>query len=187
MSSSRKLGWRKVLPVRPGLMSLEDLQLESQRDSGFQPRVARNELPWVAPEKFFNPNGVVSCRTRRAATTLGLQICKPLSQGSSFLATLGWKTQSRWDCRALRSGSRAGSVRGNQAVENAQSLPKFPPLPAGEGRGEGGRPLAQLDAAHHSGRRNHSLRSAKWGQKYSRSNPHLSDPIFLTLAFPAGT
>jgi len=33
------------------------------------------------------------------ATLTGLQGSAVATQGSSFLATLGWKTQSRWDCR----------------------------------------------------------------------------------------
>src|SRR5438309_1115710 len=30
---------------------------QSQRDCVFQPRVARNELPWVSPPSIHNPNG----------------------------------------------------------------------------------------------------------------------------------
>ena len=45
---------------------------ESQRDSGLQPRVARNELPWESGPPSHNPNGVAAWRTRRAATPLGL-------------------------------------------------------------------------------------------------------------------
>jgi hypothetical protein len=33
---------------------------ESQRDSIFQPRVARNELPWVIVKEIINPKGVAS-------------------------------------------------------------------------------------------------------------------------------
>jgi len=46
--------------------------LQSQRDCALRPRVARNELPWVAAEGIFNPNGVVSNFRHRAATPLGL-------------------------------------------------------------------------------------------------------------------
>jgi hypothetical protein len=70
--------------------------LQSQRDCGAQPRVGRNDLPWVTAGKVFNPNGVVP-RSHRAATPLGLWACDLLSQGSSFLATLGFKPESRWD------------------------------------------------------------------------------------------
>ncbi|GDY21408.1 hypothetical protein LBMAG56_27550 [Verrucomicrobiota bacterium] len=34
--------------------------VESQRDSGLQPRVARNELPWESGPKSHNPNGVAA-------------------------------------------------------------------------------------------------------------------------------
>ena len=74
---------------------------ESQRDSGLQPRVARNELPWESVSKAHNPNGVVAWRRRRDATPLGLKNHPAVTQGSSFLATLGWRTQPRWGCREL--------------------------------------------------------------------------------------
>ncbi len=56
-----------------------------------------NELPWVIANPIFNPNGVVSRFLRRAATPLGLCACGASSQGSSGLATLGFKPESRWD------------------------------------------------------------------------------------------
>ena len=68
---------------------------ESQRDSDLKPKVARNELPWGKrgmnqPER--------SCGLAIADTTpLGLMITGTITQGSSFLATLGRKTQSLWD------------------------------------------------------------------------------------------
>src|SRR5207247_2367792 len=46
--------------------------LQSQRDCVLQPRVARNEQPWVAADRFLNPNGVVPCVQRCAATPLYL-------------------------------------------------------------------------------------------------------------------
>ena len=70
---------------------------QSQRDCVAQPRVARNELPWVTAGRIFNPNRVVSRLPHRAATPLGLWTCDALSQGSSFLATLGFEPESRWD------------------------------------------------------------------------------------------
>ena len=50
------------------------LLVQSQRDCVLQPRVARNELPWVSSRTVFNPNGVVSCFERRATTPLGLTV-----------------------------------------------------------------------------------------------------------------
>ena len=38
----------------------------------------------------------------RAQPALGLKIARTLTQGSSRLATLGWRTQSLWDCRFER-------------------------------------------------------------------------------------
>src|SRR6266542_6976992 len=72
---------------------------ESQRDSGAKPRVARNELPWGKLAEPINPNGVAARRCKPATTPLGLKPMLHKTQGSSFLATLGWLTQSPWDCR----------------------------------------------------------------------------------------
>ena len=71
--------------------------LQSQRDCVFQPRVARNELPWVPDQIVFNPNGVASGFKRRVATPLGLFVLRHVPQGSSFLATLGFEPESLWD------------------------------------------------------------------------------------------
>jgi len=79
-------------------MSLRNSRDESQRDSSFQPRVASNELPWVTVGKVLNPNGVASRGLPEDATPLGLMRCIALSQGSSFLATLGYMIQSLRDC-----------------------------------------------------------------------------------------
>jgi hypothetical protein len=83
---------------------------ESQRDSGSKPKVARNELPWVGASHINNPNGVAGRQRKRGATPLGLRTFTATTQGSSFLATLGWMTQSRWDCRSqdfFRTASEA--------------------------------------------------------------------------------
>ena len=80
-------------------LAFGDFNGESQRDSGLKPKVARNELPWVSISHVNNPNGVVARRRKRGATPLGLRTFTATTQGSSFLATLGWMTQSRWDCR----------------------------------------------------------------------------------------
>ncbi len=77
---------------------------ESQRDSGLKPRVARNELPWENKSHINNPNGVVARQTVSSwCNPVGVEIYWPDTQGSSFLATLGSVTQSRWDCRNGRS------------------------------------------------------------------------------------
>ena len=68
-----------------------------QRDCALQPKVARDELPWVTERPVFNPNGVVAGDSECAATPLGLWADSAVSQGSSFLATLGFVTESLWD------------------------------------------------------------------------------------------
>jgi hypothetical protein len=45
---------------------------ECQRHSIHQPRVARNELPWVMRQKHFQPNGVASSARQTDATLSGL-------------------------------------------------------------------------------------------------------------------
>ncbi len=80
---------------------------ESQRDSGSKPKVARHELPWVSAAHVNNPNGVAARRINRGATPLGLKNFTATTQGSSFLATLGWMTQSRWDCRNQKTSRSA--------------------------------------------------------------------------------
>src|SRR6266404_1937171 len=71
---------------------------QSQRDCVTQPRVARNELPWERELQGHNPNGVAARRRNcRDATPLGLRTFSAVTQGSSFLATLGFKPESRWD------------------------------------------------------------------------------------------
>ena len=71
--------------------------LQSQRDCVCQPRVARNELPWVAADSDSNPNGVASRFHGVAATPLGFFALAAMTQGSSFLATLGFRSESLWD------------------------------------------------------------------------------------------
>ena len=81
------------------VLPFQGASAESQRDSGTKPRVARNELPWETAVTDHNPNGVAAHPRELAATPLGLKTFRFVTQGSSFLATLGWRTQSRWDCK----------------------------------------------------------------------------------------
>ncbi len=71
------------------LMPFGNSEDESQRDSGTKPRVARNELPWVAVRNGFQPQRGCGRFHRRAATLLGLFVFARFPHGSSFLATLG--------------------------------------------------------------------------------------------------
>ena len=76
---------------------------ESQRDSVSKPRVASRELPWVNIVRRPLPQrGCDHRASPEAATPLGLTANEPSSQGSlADSATLGWRIQSLWDCRAI--------------------------------------------------------------------------------------
>ena len=71
---------------------------QSQRDCILQPRVARNELPWVDCKRNFQPHrgciffAPTGCNPFRVD-----DVCFTISQGSSFLATLGYMMESLWD------------------------------------------------------------------------------------------
>src|SRR5437867_93277 len=72
--------------------------LESQRDSATKPRVARNELPWVSFCQGDNPEGVVAATGNVGRNPFRVEnAADALSQGSSFLATLGFVAESLWD------------------------------------------------------------------------------------------
>ena len=77
------------------------LATESQRDSGPKPKVTRHELPWVNVGDFPNPNGVAAVSLPTPTQPRwGWLALRPQPQGSSCLATLGWRPQSLWDCPA---------------------------------------------------------------------------------------
>ena len=76
----------------------------------------------------FNPNRVVLRFHCRAATPLGLVAFGDVSQGSSFLATLGFEPESRWDsARAFskvlktRPSYASSSNGGGWALESSPS------------------------------------------------------------------
>src|SRR2546421_9687051 len=62
------------------------------------PGLRGTSYPGKTSEENHNPNGVVANVTRPlnengiAATALRLTLCWTMTQGSSFLATLGWRT-----------------------------------------------------------------------------------------------
>jgi len=73
-------------------------RLESQRDSVPKPRVARNELPWGIGGRCAKPQrGCAFVLSERRNPVWGWFHLPHSAQGSSFLATLGWRTQSLWD------------------------------------------------------------------------------------------
>ena len=76
---------------------------QSQRDCVPKPTVASNELPWgkgykTKPQRGFG----FGERAPRVATPLGLLFCASFTQGSSFLASLGFRTQSLWDWQTFK-------------------------------------------------------------------------------------
>ena len=90
---------------------------ESRRDCVLQPRVARNELPWVmsacAPQLrrscAINRNNAMPLRVGLSIRGVGATssrlggVLPEVSQGSSLLATLGFIAESLWDSRSLAS------------------------------------------------------------------------------------
>ena len=74
---------------------------ESQRDSATKPGVARNELPWESARHIGdNAERVVADddgNKTMPQPRWGCELSVNLTQGSSFLATLGFVAQSLWD------------------------------------------------------------------------------------------
>jgi len=93
-----------------GMKTFESLSvglLESQQDTVTKPRVARHKLLWVGLCGGSYPNGFATAPSLRClpAERLGRNLfvvdAPPIiSQGSLCLATLGWRTESRWDSNA---------------------------------------------------------------------------------------
>jgi hypothetical protein len=90
------------------------VRAESQGDSVSKPRVARHELPWVTSATRPQPQRGCAHRAWSQATApLGLTLPDPFSQGSSWLATLGWRTLPRWGKPATRTDAE------RQTLQNA--------------------------------------------------------------------
>ena len=90
--------------MKSGMRNAE-CRKKSQRDFGPKPKVARHELPWVKDDLDFpNPNGVEAClsQTPRQPRWGWFDFLR-LTQGNSFVVTLGWRTQSLWDWPHLRA------------------------------------------------------------------------------------
>ena len=98
--------------------------VESQRDSATKPRVARRALPWETASQTHNPNGVAPRTWTRDATPLGLKTLPSATQGSSCLATLGWRTQSLWDWKTAEV--QGISAVGGWAGNSGKALPLAP-------------------------------------------------------------
>src|ERR1051326_2410179 len=81
---------------------------QSQRDCVLQPRVARNELPWVkVRQKVTTLKGLRQGRFDEETLTLNPFRVDTrfgtFTQGSSFLATLGFEPESLWDSACVQS------------------------------------------------------------------------------------
>jgi len=63
------------------------------------PGLRGTSYPGKSRQKANNPNGVAARWRKFDETPLGLKIPSATTQGSSFLATLGRRAQSLWDCR----------------------------------------------------------------------------------------
>jgi hypothetical protein len=94
---------KMVMPTRAanhfvGVSKMVGGAPQSQRGCIHQPRVARNELPWVNGKRNFQPQrgcillAPMGCNPFRVE-----DVCFTISQGSSSLATLGYMLESLWD------------------------------------------------------------------------------------------
>jgi hypothetical protein len=100
-------------------------RLDSQRDSVPKPRVAKHELSWEEVRRKSQPqrgcgHSVLARRATFAATASRLNSVRFVTQGSlAGSATLGWRTQSRWDCCGSK---RRGPERENSPKTCSPSL-----------------------------------------------------------------
>src|SRR5207249_8382964 len=65
------------------------------------PRLPQRGYLGFIVDEGHNPNGVASSRRceRKPQPRWGWQTIAPVTQGSAVGATLGWRTESRWDSR----------------------------------------------------------------------------------------
>ena len=67
----------------------------------FSPGLRGTSYPGKVPYAAINPNGVAARASRFCHNPVGVEdILKLVTQGSSFLATLGFVPESRWDSEA---------------------------------------------------------------------------------------
>ena len=135
-------------------MPFGNTRAESRRDSVSKPRVASRELPWVNIVRRPLPRrGCDHRASPEAATPLGLEIARTLTQGSlADSATLGWRTQSLWDGRPTdlsvvpHGTGLAGNMRkmpGESGAYRRQVLQRFGVAAKGLEPCESGRQLEQ--------------------------------------------
>ena len=113
------------------LLYLLSTHLQSQRDCVLQPRVARHELPWVRIRKTpSTPTGLRRCSPRpnparlKRHNSFGVEVpTRTVTQGSSFLATLGFEAESLWDSPLADPAKDACKVqRGQPTLQNLRPL-----------------------------------------------------------------
>ena len=86
--------------------------------------------PWVGAWRWFpTPTGLWRRQPLACRNPVGVGTGFPAgSQGSSFLATLGWRTQPRWGCYS--TNDRCKKVRCARGRVAPKLVFDFPPLPA---------------------------------------------------------
>ena len=98
---------------------------ESQRDSVPKPRVAESaRLPWDTRRHSSQPRrGCVHPRATNRLNPVGIEIVfTPVSQGSSFLATLGFEPESRWDSATKTNAEQSTEPR-KRPLKESQNEP----------------------------------------------------------------
>ena len=111
--SPKKWFFRKVRVCKGSLIGrLVPADGQSRWDCALQPRVARNELPWEnRGEKWVQPQrGCGQRSVGRATTPSGLALPTPPTQGSSFLATLGFGPESLRDRTPSKKNRKNGTL-----------------------------------------------------------------------------
>ena len=91
------------------------IDLQSRRDCGRQPKVARHELPWVMGDEDSNPTGLCPC----GRNLVGVASGDPFSHGSSCLATVGFESESPGD-------STVAALNGIHSQRSTQFPHPFP-------------------------------------------------------------
>jgi hypothetical protein len=87
---------------------LKNSEFQSQRDCVLQPKVEASALPWVTnisrtqPQRGCGQSKFNPKPPARPHPCCGWIFVGRTTQGSSFLATLGFETESRWDTWMLR-------------------------------------------------------------------------------------
>jgi hypothetical protein len=113
-------GDSKTIPF-PGANHCSASPLESPENpripTGFRLSSPAQRLPWVTVARHHQPQR-------------GLRQCN-VTQGGSFLATLGFVAQSPWDCRTVRRFQNDSVPRPNHGSASPLESPENPRIPTG--------------------------------------------------------